>query len=169
MAEVDHTAVATLAEAGRQVDGGPELHAVRVGGQWTGGMRSVITAGRHTFVADEPAEREGEDDGPTPLQLVLSGLCACEAVTMRRMADKMRMQVDGFDIDAVGVIDTRGRKGTADVPAHFLDVRVHVRIRTPEGDERVARLRDVVERHCPVATLMQSAPLHFESVWERVP
>ena len=130
-------------------------------------MRSDIVAGRHRLVSDEPPEREGGDDGPTPLQLVLSGLCACETVTMKRTADKLRMRVDGFQIEADGVIDVRGRKGTADVPAHFLRVDVRARVRTSESEERVERLRELVERHCPVATLLRSAPLEFRSTWEK--
>lgn len=160
------TASARDTLAGRA--GQPELSTIRVRGTWTGEMRSKIEAGRHRFVADEPPEREGTDAGPTPLQLVLSGLCACEAVTVKRVADKMRLRVDGFEIEAEGVIDVRGRKGTADVPAHFLRVVVRARVRTPETAQRVARLREVVERCCPVATLLRSAPLEFESTWERV-
>ena len=148
--------------------GEPELVHVQARGVWRGEMRSELTAGRHRLVADEPPEREGSDVGPTPLQLVLSGLCACESVTMKRTANKMRMRVDGFEVEAHGVIDVRGRKGTADVPAHFLRVEVRARVRTPESDERVQRLRDLVERHCPVTTLLRAAPLEFESVWERV-
>jgi uncharacterized OsmC-like protein len=130
-------------------------------------MRTDLVAGQHGFVADEPPEREGADEGPTPLQLVLSGLCACEAVTMKRVADRMRLRVDGFEIEAEGVIDLRGRKGTADVPAHFLRVVVRARVRTTESAERVERLREVVERSCPVATLLRAAPLEFTSTWEK--
>ncbi|HYY54406.1 MAG TPA: OsmC family protein [Candidatus Dormibacteraeota bacterium] len=147
--------------------GTPELSHVRARATWGGAMRSNVVAGRHRFVSDEPPERAGHDEGPTPLQLVLSGLCACEAVTMKRTADRMRMRVEGFEIEAEGVIDVRGRKGTADVPAHFLRVDVRARVRTSETDERVQRLRELVERHCPVATLLRSAPLEFHSAWER--
>lgn len=160
------TATAREVLAGKA--GAPELTDIRASGVWRGGMRSEITAGRHRLVADEPPEREGSDEGPTPLQLALAGFCACETVTMKRAADRMRMRVDGFEIEAHGVIDARGRKGLADVPAHFLRVEVTVRVRTPESADRVQRLRELVERHCPMATLFRAAPLEFVSRWERV-
>lgn len=140
---------------------------IRVASRWAGGLRSEIAAGTHALVADEPAPRGGEDAGPTPLQLVLAGLCACETVTMRRLAPKIRMDVQAFEIAAHAVIDARGRSGSDEVPAHFLKVEVHARVRTPEPDARVQRLKELVERHCPVATLLQAAPLTFESVWEK--
>lgn len=147
--------------------GEPELGEIHAAGSWRGRMRVDVRAGRHTFIADEPAEREGDDSGPTPLEYVLAGLCACESVTMKRTADKMRMQIDSFEITADAVIDRRGRKGTAPVPAHFLRVRVHATVGTPESAEKVERLRELTERHCPVATLLQGAPLQFISVWEK--
>ncbi len=149
--------------------GEPELSHIRASGVWRGRMRTDLVAGRHRFVADEPPEREGQDAGPTPLQLALAGFCACETVTMKRTADKMRLRVDGFEVEADGVIDVRGRKGTADVPAHFLRVEVRARVRTSASDERVQRLKEVVERHCAMAALFRAAPLEFVSTWERVP
>ncbi len=148
--------------------GQAQLIDVRADSRWTDGLRSQISAGRHALTADEPADRGGEDAGPTPLQLVLSGLCACETVTMRRLSEKLRMRVDGFEISAHGVIDARGRNAQAPVPAHFLRVEVRARVRTDEPAARVRRLKQLVERHCPVATLLQAAPLEFDSIWEKV-
>lgn len=148
--------------------GDAQLIQVHAQSRWEGGMGSEVRAGRHRFIADEPASRGGEDRGPTPLQLVLSGLCACETVTMRRLSEKLRMRVDGFEIAASGVIDARGRNAEAPVPAHFLGIEVRARVRTPEPAVRLERLKELVERHCPVATLLQAAPLAFDSVWEKV-
>ena len=158
------SARAVLAEEAGEV----QLVEIRAAARWMGGLRSEIGAGRHQLTADEPLERGGEDAGPTPLQLVLAGLCACETVTMRRLAPKIRLQVDGFAIEARAVIDARGRSGDERIPAHFLRVEVHARVSTSEPPERVQRLKELVERHCPVATLLQSAPLEFSSQWEKI-
>ena len=147
--------------------GEPELGEIHARGSWRVKMHVDLRAGRHDFIADEPPDREGEDHGPTPLEYVLAGLCACESVTMKRTADKMRMQIDSFEIQADAVIDRRGRKGTAPVPAHFLRVEVRAIVGTPESVEKVERLRELTERHCPVATLLQSAPLEFISTWKK--
>ena len=54
------------------------------------------------------------------------------------------------------------------MPAHFLGIEIRARVRTPEPAARLERLKELVERHCPVATLLQAAPLAFDSVWEKV-
>ncbi len=147
--------------------GPAQLVEVQARSRWAGGTRSDLTAGRHPLIADEPFERGGQDAGPTPLQLVLAGLCACETVTMHRLSEKIRVRVDQFEITARGIIDARGRSGSDEVPAHFLRVEVRARVWTSDAAERVRRLQELVERHCPVATLLQSAPLEFDSAWEK--
>ena len=47
---------------------------------------SIVT-GDHTLTADEPAP-EGADAGPSPFGLVLSGLGACTAITLRMYAER---------------------------------------------------------------------------------
>jgi len=49
---------------------------------------AVSVGGRHTLLADEPAEYGGADQGPTPYELVLAGLGACKTMTMRMYADR---------------------------------------------------------------------------------
>ncbi len=119
------------------------------------------------FVADEPPERGGEDRGQTPLELVLMGLCACTNASTARMAEKLRFAYEDLETHGEAEIDVRGRKGTADVPVHWQKVRLTVRIRTGESDERLRRLADLVSRYCPVDSLVRAAVPDYEVQWER--
>ena len=70
---------------------------------------------------------------------------------------------------AEGTLDTRGRRGLADVPVHYRAVKVTVRIRTTESDERLARLADRVGRYFPVDSLVEAACREYDVTWERLP
>jgi len=84
------------------------------------------------------------------------------------MAEKIRFDLQDLEAYAEGVLDTRGRKGEANVPIHFSSVRLHVKIKTTESDERVKRLIELAEKYCPVQSLIRAAVPDFEVTWERL-
>jgi len=84
------------------------------------------------------------------------------------MAAKIRFEYDDLETYAEGTLDTRGRKGEADVPVHYSAVRLHIRIKTEEPDGRLARLQELVSRYCPVDSLIKAAIPDYEVVWERM-
>jgi putative redox protein len=119
------------------------------------------------FVSDEPPSRGGEDRGQTPLELVLMSLCACTNVSAARMAAKIRFSYSHLESFAEGELDTRGRKGTADVPVHYRAVRLRVVVTTDEPNERIERLGALVGRYCPVDSLLRAAVPDYTVAWER--
>lgn len=84
------------------------------------------------------------------------------------MAEKIRFQYDDLETSAEGVLDTRGRRGLADVPVHYKTVNLVIRISTPESDDRLQRLADLVARYCPVDSLIGAAVPDYNIRWERM-
>lgn len=80
----------------------------------------------------------------------------------------MRFSYEDLEMDAEGTVDIRGRMGLAPVPVHYQRVRLRVRIRTAEPDERLRRLADLVARYCPVDSLLRAAVPDYEVTWERM-
>jgi putative redox protein len=58
-----------------------------------------LHAGRHRLVADEPASHGGTDAGPGPFSLLLSGLAACTAITLRMYAQRKGWMLQSVDVD----------------------------------------------------------------------
>jgi putative redox protein len=61
-------------------------------------FRVDVRAGEHDLVADEPATAGGGDLGPTPFGLLLAGLAACTAMTLRMYAERK-----GWELTTIGV------------------------------------------------------------------
>ena len=58
-----------------------------------------LQAGRHPLTADEPPAHGGADAGPAPFELLLSGLAACTAITLRMFAERKGWDLKGVDVD----------------------------------------------------------------------
>ncbi len=84
------------------------------------------------------------------------------------MAAKIRFEYSDLETHAEGTLDTRGRKGEAEVPVHYKAVRLNVRLKTSETDKKFARLTELVERYCPVDSLIKAAVPDYQIIWERV-
>jgi len=60
-----------------------------------GRLQQEITVGRHRFLADEPVAVGGLDSGPGPYDLLLAGLGACTAMTLRLYAERKALPLEG--------------------------------------------------------------------------
>ena len=84
------------------------------------------------------------------------------------MAEKIRFQYENIETYSEGILDTRGRKGLADVPVHYKSVYLTIKIRTDESDKRLERLSALVARYCPVASFVRAAVPDYHITWERI-
>ena len=59
----------------------------------------AVRTGRHKLTADEPPSNGGADTGPSPYDLVLAGLAACTAITLRMYADRKGWPLGRIHVD----------------------------------------------------------------------
>jgi putative redox protein len=59
-----------------------------------------IRANGHELTADEPQSNGGGNTGPSPFGLLLSGLVACTAITLRMYAQRKGWEFDSIEVDA---------------------------------------------------------------------
>ena len=130
----------------------------KVTGEGEGAVASIIRAGKHRFLVDEPGALAGDDLGASPVEFALGALISCQVVVYRLYANALGIQVDDIDITAEGDLDARRLFGIDEsVRAGFSEVRLDIRLSGPESDERYQQLKDVVDAHCPVLDLFANA------------
>ncbi len=126
----------------------------RVGGSGEGAVASRITAGRHSFVVDEPAALAGDDTAASPVEFALGALISCQVVVYRLYAHALGIPFDEIRITAEGDLDAARLFGKDEtVRPGFTAIRFEVELEGPESQERYEQLRDVVDAHCPVLDL----------------
>src|SRR5262245_52664029 len=106
-------------------------------------------AGRHTLVADEPAERGGADAGPAPYELLLAALGACTAITLRMYAQRKQWAFRSLEMDLH--YTKPGERGRIDR---------HVRIDGELTDEQRSRLAEIAEKTPVTLTLKTGVDIH---------
>lgn len=120
---------------------------IRVTAQRTAGsgLTHRLELRGHRLTADEPAERGGADQGPTPLELLGASLAACTAVTI-----EMYAQRKGWDLGALAV------EVAYEAPERGAPTRMQLRMRLPSdlSEEQVRRLQTIAAK-CPVHRILE--------------
>ncbi len=108
-------------------------------------FRQEIAARGHRLLADEPRELGGDDQGPTPQELLAASLASCIAVTLEMYARRKGWTLDSVEVQARYA---RSRPGE---PTHF-----EIVLTLPDNlsDEQRERLR-VIAAKCPVHRILE--------------
>jgi putative redox protein len=119
-----------------------------------GTLKHAVEMRSHTLVADEPKEEGGEDQGPSPQELLAASLASCTAITMEMYAKRK-----GWDLGevAVHVEYEPAQRGS---PTRFY-MRVDFPKELPE-DQR-ERLMQIGAK-CPVHRVLEGEVMFEEDV-----
>jgi putative redox protein len=114
-----------------------------------------IMTEKHHWEADEPRDLGGDDQGPSPYELLLSGVGACAAITARMYAqrkgwplDSIRVELEHSKIRAEDCADCKTKKG----PVSMISIRISV---TGDLDDRQRRRIFEIAGKCPVKRTLE--------------
>jgi uncharacterized OsmC-like protein/alpha-beta hydrolase superfamily lysophospholipase len=85
-----------MAPAAKEEDPAPGTVVVTETRQ--GKFQQTIATGPHRFLADEPVKVGGLDSGPGPYDLLLAGLGACTAMTLRLYAERKSLPLERVSV-----------------------------------------------------------------------
>ena len=107
----------------------------------------VLVSRRHVLTADEPAGLGGRDTGPDPMELLMSSLAACTAMTIRMYTEQRKLEIGKITV----TVEHQMQKGEDGKTRDHFEKRVHVEpMPTPEILEKVLNIAD----RCPVHRAM---------------
>lgn len=132
---------------------------MQVHGRCSGGFRTVLEDGRgHSVVVDLPLDEEGEDIGPSALELSVMSLAGCISTIFTLIAKKRGVHVGTTSIQ----LEATRPPGSTTITAVEGDFRVATDAAVEEVD---VALRATL-RTCPVGVIFERAgiPLHVRAV-----
>jgi putative redox protein len=95
---------------------------------------------QHRLLADEPTDMGGQDQGPSPQELLAASLASCTAITIEMYARRKGWEVGEVEVECTYSQAERGS------PTRF---ELVLRLPASLQDEQRDRLRDIAAR-CPV-------------------
>ena len=114
----------------------------------------VIDIRGHQLTVDEPVDRGGADEGPSPQELLAASIASCTAITLRTYANRK-----GWDL---GQVEVECEYETAE---RGFPTQLNVVVRLPDScsEEQVNKLR-VVAAKCPVHRLLEGESIFEERI-----
>lgn len=129
------------------------------------GTVANLQARQFSWRGDEPPAAGGTDTGPTPYEILLGGLAACIAITLKLYANHKGISLDAVNVnlefDRVHADDCENCESRKD---GWIDrIQSQVTIRGDFDDAQRKRLAQVAER-CPVHKTLANGVEIFDSV-----
>ncbi len=121
------------------------------------GFRSEVTLRDHRLTVDEPESLGGSDAGPNPVELILASLGTCQEITYKAFGEALGIPIESVSVKLEGEIDLRGFFAVdEEVRPGYQRITGTVRIVSDASPEDLARLRDIVNAHCPVLDIIRN-------------
>ncbi len=121
------------------------------------GLDSTVAIRKFSVRVDEPHTLGGEDSAPNPVEYILAALGACQEITYRLYADALGIPLDGVSVRVSGSIDLRGFFNVDPATrAGFSGIEAEVTLDSPAPPADLARLKAIVDAHCPVLDILRN-------------
>lgn len=147
---------------------------------WESGTRSraetkPMRVGPHrvsrsfSWKADEPRQLMGNNHGPNPQELLLSGLGACMMVAFVAGATAEGIQIESLRLDLDAALDLRGFLGIgSNAAVGFPAIRYTIHVTADANPEQLAALHAKAVAHSPNAqTILNPVALRGEIISTR--
>ena len=116
-----------------------------------------VEIGDHVLTVDEPDEKGGRDEGPTPQELLAASLTSCVAITIEMYAQRKAWNLDAIEVTCEYELADRGAR------THF---NLVLRLPASLSDEQVERLRAIAAR-CPIHRILEGEIAFAERIERR--
>ena len=135
---------------------GVEPRVVRVTETREGKFQQAITMGPHKIIADEPVAVGGLDSGPGPYDLLLAGLGACTAMTLRLYADRKNLPLERVSVTlAHGKVHAEDCANCETKEGMIDRIDRAIALDGPLDEAQRAKLRQIADK-CPVHRTLES-------------
>ncbi|WP_171179650.1 OsmC family protein [Ruegeria sp. HKCCD8929] len=127
--------------------------------------RTEIPVRDLNVVIDEPIERGGTNQGPSPTEAAMTALIACTNVIGHKNAHRLGVDLGMVTIDANCKFDRRGVLMEEEIAVPFPEITLTVLCDTRASQKELARVGEETAKYCAIAKLFKAAGTDLTVNW----
>ena len=118
-----------------------------------------------SILTDEPVERGGTNNAPSPTETMLASLIGCTNVITQKIAAKHGIDVLRLKIVATAQFDRRGVSLEDEIKVPFPEIDLNIELTTRGDDADVAVLQMDLSKYCPISKILRESGTKINENW----
>ncbi len=126
--------------------------------------KTLVKSRGFEMIVDEPAELGGTNEGANPVEFILAAYAGCLNVMAHVLAQELKMNLNGLQIDLVGNLNPARLMGSSyEDRAGYKEIKVVMKPDTDADDATIEKWLEGVLDRCPVGdNLKNITPVKVE-------
>ncbi len=126
--------------------------------------KTLVKSRGFEMIVDEPAELGGTNEGANPVEFILAAYAGCLNVMGHVLAQELKMNLNGLQIDLVGNLNPARLMGSSyEDRAGYKEIKVVMKPDTDADDATIEKWLEGVLDRCPVGdNLKNITPVKVE-------
>jgi uncharacterized OsmC-like protein len=138
---------------------------MKLDGRCASHSRTDVSVRNVGVVIDEPAERGGTNQGPSPTETLMAALIGCTNVIAHKVAAKNGIRLEAMDIRLEADFDRRGVTLAEEIRVPFPSVTLHIDVVTDATEAQVETLKRELAMFCPLSKVLRESGSEVKDVW----
>ncbi|MBT0959351.1 OsmC family protein [Alphaproteobacteria bacterium KMM 3653] len=140
---------------------------VKLGGEGTSHSRSESHIRDLVHVIDEPTERGGTNEGPSPTETAFAALMGCTNVIGHKCAHHLGIDIGNLSFKMEVDFDRRGVLMTEEVDVPFKAIRLDVTSSGSATEEELQRVGAETAKFCAIAKMFEASGTDLTVNWSK--
>ena len=140
---------------------------IKMSGAGVSHSRSDIAVRDLTSVIDEPVERGGTNEGPSPTETAFASLIGCTNVIGNKCADKLGVDLGHLNFEMEVDFDRRGVLLMEEIDVPFKAIRLAVTADGSLSDAELQAVASETEKYCPISKMYEAAGTDLTVTWAK--
>lgn len=140
---------------------------IKLAGRGASHARSEVEIDSNMVVIDEPVERGGTNEGPSPTATAYAALIGCTNVIGNKCAKKLGLDIGRLAFRMEVDFDRRGVLLMEEVDVPFSAIRLEVIADGPASQKDLDQVAAQTAKYCPIAKLYENAGTDLTVTWRK--